>query len=198
MTKDAESPGIARLHWKRRPSKNLALIVIGGGIAVALIAVVSVLTGGNVTNGKLSSTNELVGQRMKNFSLGGLNGGEIKAPWESSRASVIVFFGSYCGPCKAEMPKIAKYIRTNNPSPVEVLAVDATDKRSSAQAMVKKDGVTFQVAFDPNGVVTSGIFGFIAVPESVFVNAKGVVTGVHIGAIPESQLADAIRALRRT
>ena len=198
MTKDAESPRIARLHWKRRPSKNLTLIPIGGGIAVSLIAVVSVLTGGNVTNGKVLSTSELVGHRLKNFSLGGLNGGEIRAPWESGRASVIVFFASYCGPCKAEMPKIAKYIQTNNPSPVEVLAVDATDVRSSAQAMVKKDGVTFQVAFDPNGVVTSGIFGFLAVPESVFVNAKGVVTGVHFGAIPKKQLADAIRALRTT
>jgi len=198
MTLEAESSDITSPRRKRTLSKKSVLISVGSAIAVVVIAVVSALTGGNVTNGKLGSTNELVGQHMKNFSLDGLNGGEIRAPWESGRASVIVFFASYCGPCQGEMPKIAKYIRINSPSPVEVLGVDATDKRPSAQAMVKKDDVTFPVAFDSKGVVISGIFGFDYVPESVFINAKGVVTGVHLGAIPKNQLANAIRSLKAT
>ncbi len=196
MTVDADSHETASRRFTRQSSRKRTLIGLGVLTAIALIAVVSVLTGGKVTNGNVLTTSELVGQRLKSFSLNGLDGGEIRAPWESGRASVIVFFASYCGPCKAEMPKIAKYIRMNNPSPVEVLAVDATDVRSSAQAMVKKDGVTFPVAFDPNGVVTSGIFRFTAVPESVFVNAKGVVTGVDFGAIPKKQLASAIHSLK--
>jgi hypothetical protein len=44
--------------------------------------------------------------------------------------------------------------------------------------------------------VTSGIFGFEYVPESVFVSARGVVMGVHYGAIPAKQLAAAIASLR--
>jgi hypothetical protein len=93
------------------------------------------------------------------------------------------------------MPKIARYIRNHNSYPVEVMAVDADDKRPAAQSMIKEDGVTFPVAYDPQGIVTSGVFGFIDVPESVFVNARGVVTGVHYGAIPERQLAAAIASL---
>jgi hypothetical protein len=64
--------------------------------------------------------------------------------------------------------------------------------------MVKKDGVTFSVSFDPNGTVTSGIFGFSTVPESVFLNAKGVVTNVYFGAIPKKQLASGIKLLKST
>jgi len=108
MNTDTEASETSHLRRKRLSPRRSAVIGVGVAITIAAIAVVSVLTGNNVTNGKISSTNELVGQRMKNFSLGGLNGGEIRAPWESGRASVIVFFGSYCGPCKAEMPKIAK------------------------------------------------------------------------------------------
>ena len=171
-------------------------IGIGTVVAVALIAVVSVLTGGKVTNGDVAPTSALVGKHVKGFTLDGLNGGTLKAPWESGRASVEVFFASYCGPCQGEMPKIAAYIRHHDPNPVEVLAIDAIDDRSPAQAMVKKDDVTFPVAFDPNGVVTTGIFGFGEVPESVFVNAKGVVTKVYFGAIPEQQLAKGIKSLR--
>jgi thiol-disulfide isomerase/thioredoxin len=165
------------------------------GLVIALIALVSALTGGKVTSGTLGTKAALVGHHLEKFALAGLNGGHVDAPWASHRASVVVFFGSWCPPCQGEMPKIAAYIRTHNPGPVEVVAVDADDKLPSAQAMVKKDRVTFPVAYDPNGVVTSGIFGFENVPESVFVNAHGVVLGVHYGAIAPKQLAAAIASL---
>ena len=196
MTVNADSDETASRRFTRQSSRKRTLIGLVVIIAIALIAVVSVLTGGRVTNGNLLTTSELVGHRLKSFSLNGLNGGEAQAPWKSGRASVIIFFASFCGPCQSEMPKIAKYVRANSPSPVEILAVDANDNRAAAQAMVKKDRVTFPVAFDPYGVVTTGIFKFEDVPESAFVSAKGVVTGVYFGAIPEKQLAAAIHSLK--
>lgn len=167
---------------------------IGFAIAIALIAVISALTGSSTTNTK-APTSILVGHHLHGFSLDGLSGGTVRAPWEGGRPSVEIFFASYCGPCRVEMPKIAKYLRTHNLGPVAILAIDVTDQRSAAKAMVEKDGFTFPVAFDPNGVVTSGVFGFSYVPESVFVSAQGVVTGVYYGAIPKRQLASSIKSL---
>lgn len=184
---------------RRHLSKRVVMSIIAVVLAVVLIAVVSALTGGNVTsggNGKVLPTTKLVGEHVKDFTLTGLNGGEIHAPWTQGRASVLIFFASWCLPCQGEMPKVAAYIRTHSPSPVEVVGIDANDERSAAQAFVKKDGVTFPVAFDANGTVTSGIFGFAELPESVFINAKGVVTNVHFGAIPKRALASGIKALK--
>jgi hypothetical protein len=96
------------------------------------------------------------------------------------------------------MPKIAKYIRTHTLSPVDVVAVDAVDKRTAARAMIKKDDVTFPVAFDPNGTVTTGLFGFQAVPESVFLSPSGVVKGVYYGAIPKNILIEGLKSLKST
>jgi thiol-disulfide isomerase/thioredoxin len=173
---------------------------IGVVVAIALIAVVSVLTGGSVTSGNKNvlTSSALVGHHVKGFSLEGLNGGVVTSPWSDGRASVLVFFASYCGPCQGEMPKIAAYIRTHNPHPIDILAVDAVDKRTAAQAMIKKDGVTFPVAFDPNGTITTGLFGFEDVPESVFVNAKGIIKGVYYGAIPKNILITGLKKLRAT
>ena len=173
--------------------------ILIGATAILLfgaIAIVSELTGGNVPNNGAAPTSALVGHRVKDFSIGGLNGGTTRAPWESGRASVLVFFASYCVPCQGEMPKIAAYIRVHNPDPVEVLAVDAIDERGAAQAMIRKDDVTFPVAFDPNGAVTTGVFGFGQVPESVFVSSKGIVERVFYGAIPKQQLATGIKMLK--
>ncbi len=178
-----------------RFKRRLVPIAVGVLGVIGLIAVASSLTGGQAPK-STNSNSSLIGVHVKDFSLGGLNGGTIKAPWESDRASVLVFFASYCGPCQGEMPKIASYIRAHNPSPVDIVAVDAIDERSSAQAMIKRDDVTFPVAFDPNGVVTNGVFGFGEIPESVFINSEGVVVKVYYGAIPERLLARGITMLK--
>jgi cytochrome c biogenesis protein CcmG/thiol:disulfide interchange protein DsbE len=185
---------------RRHFSNRVIVIAAAVVLVVALVGVVSALTGAKVTSGgkgNVLATSALVGHRVQNFGLPGLNGGEIHAPWTAGHESVLIFFASWCTPCQGEMPKVAAYIRAHNPGPIDVVGIDANDARSAAQKFVKKDGVTFPVAFDPNGTVTSGDFGFQALPESVFINAKGVVKEVYIGAIPEKVLASDIKTLKR-
>jgi len=174
------------------------MIAVAAALAIAAVAVVSDLTGGKVTNGHgaVLPTSALVGEHVRNFSLPGLRGGVERAPWTLGRASVLIFFASWCTPCQGEIPKVAAYLRSHDPSPVEVLGIDANDERGAALNFVRRDGVTFPVAFDANGNVTSEVFGFEELPESVFINAKGVVTEVYFGAIPEAKLARGIRSLR--
>jgi thiol-disulfide isomerase/thioredoxin len=184
---------------RRHLSNRVIAVIAAILLIVVLIAVVSALTGGKVTSGGrgvVLPTSKLVGHHVQSFKLAGLSGGEIHAPWTQGHASVLIFFASWCTPCQGEMPKVAAYIRAHSPSPVDVVGVDANDERSAAQAFVKKDGVTFPVAFDANGTVTSGVFGFQELPESVFVNAKGVVVKVYFGAIPERVLASGIKMLK--
>jgi thioredoxin-like negative regulator of GroEL len=62
-------------------------------------------------------------------------------------------------------------------------------------AFVKKSGVAFPVAFDPN-LTVAALFNLQAIPDTAFVNAKGVVTQIYSGAIPKSQLEKGIATLR--
>lgn len=172
-------------------------IGIGVALAVALIAVVSVLTGAKVNNNHVVlPKTALVGKHVKDFTLEGLAGGTESGPWTQGRASVLVFFASWCTPCRGEIPRVAAWVRAHDTGPVEVLGIDANDERAAAEAFVKKDGVTFPVAFDADGTVTSSVFGFAQLPETVFISAKGVVTGVHFGAISNAALAKGVEALR--
>ncbi len=167
---------------------------IGTVMAVALIVVVSILTGGS-TKSSNPPVSALVGTTVKRFTLSGLSGGRERAPWAIGHASVLIFFASWCDPCKVEMPKLAAYLRTHDMGAVSVLGVDANDQRSSAQTFVRKDGVMFPVAYDANGTVTSSVFNFRQLPETVFVNAHGVVADVIYGAISTKQLSTGIHAL---
>ena len=156
--------------------------------SASVIVIVSILTGGPVKGNQGFATSNLVGTTVKSFTLSGLNGGEQRAPWASGHPGVLIFFASYCGPCHKEMPEVAKYVSTHDEKPVVVMGIDAVDRLSSGQAFIKKSDVTFPVAFDPNGVVTTNIFKFANVPETVFVTKHGVVQHVYFGAIPVSQL----------
>ena len=175
-------------------------IGIGTVVAIALIIVVSILTGGHVTTNTITANNQptsaLDGTTVKSFSLSGLISGTVNAPWRSGHAGVLIFFASWCGPCKAEMPKVAAYLSRHHEGSIKVVGIDVNDPVSAGRAFVKKDGVTFPVGSDPNFAVTSGIFRFVAIPETVFVSATGVVQQVYFGAIPTTQLVKGIAALR--
>ncbi len=173
-----------------RPSPKMFISLgLGVVIAVALIAIVSVVTGGKVTN----SSNQ--GKRIATFSASGLDGGTQRSPWSSGHPSVLVFFASWCEPCHKEIPRLAKYVSSHSQGRVQVLGIDTGDQRAAAQAFTKKDHVTFNVAFDPNYKISAGLFKLAALPDTVFLNAKGVVQNVHIGPISTAQFSSEIRSL---
>jgi thiol-disulfide isomerase/thioredoxin len=170
-------------------------IGIGTVLAVALIAVMSVLTGGKVTT-TTGLTSALTGHHVKSFSLSSVNEAHaVSAPWASGHPTVLIFFASWCGPCQEEMPKVSTYVRTHNLGAVRVLGMDANDELSAAKHFLATSGTTFPVAFDANGTVTSTEFDFQQLPETVFISGSGVVRSVYFGAVPVARLRSGIAAL---
>jgi peroxiredoxin len=173
------------------------LIAISAVVAVALIAVVSVLTGGHVKTQNGQAISPLVGTTIKVFKAPGVTSASVESPWASGHPTVLVFFGSWCTICHTEMPKIASYLSTHDVAPVSILGDDNNEPLSDAKAFVKKLDLTFPVASDPNNSISVGVFGFsFGDPETVFLNKHGVVKEVHLGAISIKEFREGIAALK--
>ena len=160
---------------------------IGTVLAVALIVVVSLLTGGRPATSS-APPNAVVGTRASSFALPSLAGGTLRPPYDAGHHTALVFMASYCAPCRAELPRLVAYLRSHSTGSLRVVGVDSSDQRSAALAFVRADHVPFPVAFDPTSTVASS-FQLVAIPDTVFVNARGRVVNVVIGKITPAQFA---------
>lgn len=162
---------------------------IGTAVAVALIVVVSLLTGGR------STPNALIGTEARTFTLPTLSGGTLTAPYATGQPTVLVFMASYCGPCRAELPHLVAYLRDHSTGSVRVIGVDTGDQRPAALAFVHGDAVPFPVTFDPNSTVAAS-FGLVGIPDTIFINAQGKVANVVIAKITPEQFASDVAAIK--
>ncbi len=130
---------------------------------------------------------------MPSFTLARLGGGApLKVP-PGRRPAVLLFFASWCGPCRHEIPALAhlyasQQARHSRLAEVVLLGVDGSDPQGAARAFVRQSGVTFPVGTDPTYAVTQGRFGFDGLPEAVAVRPDGTIAAVHYGALPATTL----------
>jgi thiol-disulfide isomerase/thioredoxin len=84
------------------------------------------------------------------------------------RAVVVNFWGSWCPPCRAEMPLLQAAHRRLGDR-VMFIGIDEGDSRSAAISFLHKVGVTYPVGFDGNGGVERS-FSIISTPVTFWIS----------------------------
>jgi thiol-disulfide isomerase/thioredoxin len=174
----------------------MMLISLGIGLVLALILIgtVTSLTSSTTTTTLVPAP--IVGKQVAGFREPGLTGGTVTSPWTSGHPSVVIFFASFCTPCREELPRLAGLAGNGVMGNVRVIGIAANDVASAAAAFTSRAHVRFPVAFDGTGAITTGHFGFETIPETVFINAKGIVTSVLFGSISSHAFLSGVTALR--
>ena len=109
--------------------------------------------------------------------------------------ALINVWGSWCEPCKQELPHFAHYLAQNGDR-VQLIGVDVEEKSPAvARKFVTTHGMTWPILYDANGS-TRGKFG-MGVPVTWFVDASGRVVHKKYGPFhsPEEIQLDVIKYL---
>lgn len=100
---------------------------------------------------------------------------------------VINFWASWCDACREEEPVLVAAWQHYRVQGVMFLGVAFQDKQPDGTAFLRQYGVTFPSGPDLDGTAPTD-YGVTGVPETVFVNARGIVLTKVAGPIDDGTL----------
>jgi thiol-disulfide isomerase/thioredoxin len=112
--------------------------------------------------------------------------GTDKISVESLRGPLIVnVWGSWCGPCKQEMPYFVDFHHQAN-GKVKLLGIAVEEaKAQDSKDFIISYGITWPNLYDAKGI-TRAIFG-MGVPVTWFIDEQGTVVYKHIGVVKSTE-----------
>jgi thiol-disulfide isomerase/thioredoxin len=124
-----------------------------------------------------------------------LSGGEL--PSLAGKIVLVDFWASWCAPCKASFPMMAKLHADYAKRGFTIVAVSVDDKPAAAQAFAKKLAPPFLTVHDRDHKLVQQV-AVPAMPTSYLIGRDGRIRSVHSGFhgdVTEKQLRREIEAL---
>jgi thiol-disulfide isomerase/thioredoxin len=145
-------------------TKTLGIVVV---IAVVVIAAVLVA----VSRGSSSaSASSFEGQVIKP--------GAFAVAGYAGKPLVVNVFGSWCPPCNAEAPDLAKFSQSNPGA--QVVGVASEDTQKAAEDFMVQYGLAYPLVVDDGSLISQ--FAISAYPTTIFFDAKGKEVDRLVGA----------------
>lgn len=106
------------------------------------------------------------------------------------RASLVVFWASWCGPCNQEAPAVERFARSGA-GRGRIVGVDWSDRRGSALAFIRRFGWSFPTLRDGEGTVGND-YELTNLPETFVLNGTGHIERTLHGPQTEASLTGAL------
>ncbi|MCM4157223.1 TlpA disulfide reductase family protein [Gramella sp. AN32] len=117
------------------------------------------------------------GEIVENFTLKNLKGEKVELNSFRGKYVYLDFWASWCGPCRAQHPGLAKLYKKYNNKGFEIISVSLDNYKTKWEKAVEKDNMTWTNLYDPKGIkgdiaLTYKIF---SVPISFLIDPQGKV-----------------------
>ncbi len=113
---------------------------------------------------------DVVRQPAKKFSVKDVAGNGLRSDQLAGRIVVMDFWTTWCAPCLEELPGLAAYQeRIKGRNDVAFLSMDVTDERSTLEAFVKKNKISFPVYL---GDALLGPYEIMSFPTKLIIDMR--------------------------
>ena len=154
-------------------------------VMAAIMGVVGLLAFGFTKNPKLVKS-PLVGTPAPGFKITELNTGEPLSSADLQGTPYLLnFWASWCAACRDEAPYLKRAYEGYEKSgrKIRVIGIAIQDTPEKARAFARRFGKHYFLAMDSKRGDISLNWGLYGVPETFFVNGRGIITHKHIGAL---------------
>jgi len=132
-------------------------------------------------------TNE--GNRAPDFMTTTLSDEEVSLSDLRGQVVLLNFWGTWCGPCRREMPEFQSLYEEYGDKNFTILAMAVRDTEKDMREFKDEFGLTFPLALDVNNEVNE-MYGIVNQPSSLVIDANGVIIRKFFGITLESQLKE--------
>jgi thiol-disulfide isomerase/thioredoxin len=122
-----------------------------------------------------------------------LGEGTLRSGSFDGAVTVVNFWASWCGPCRAEQAELEKLYEKYAPQGVRFLGVNIRDEKTNARAHVEEFGVTYPSVFNPDSTIAFK-YRVLFIPTTFVLDRGGRVAWKIIGPTREPDLIRAIES----
>ncbi len=148
---------------------------------IAFVLLVALLAAG-LSNDPRKVPSPLVGKPAPDFKLPLLNDPTVTFSPQALKGKVwlLNIWASWCNACRAEHPVLNELAKKNI---VAIVGFDYKDTNAEARAWLKKLGNPYDVVVTDQKGLAGFDYGVYGVPETFFIDKKGIIRYKHIGPI---------------
>ncbi|MGO9379326.1 MAG: redoxin domain-containing protein [Dissulfurispiraceae bacterium] len=123
----------------------------------------------------------LTGQKAPDFTLTDLTGKSVSLASHKGKVVILVFWASWCPPCKDELRSLNKLYNMYKGRGLVVLAVSSDRSLSNVNEFVLQNPVDFEILFDDKLSVSRDLYKAFMVPTTFIIDKRGIIFKKHFG-----------------
>ena len=132
--------------------------------------------------------------KAADFTVTDMNGKVVRLSDMKGKIIVVNFWATWCTYCKMEMPDFQEMYEKYGDE-VVFMMVNYKESKSVVSSFINKEGYTFPVYFDTNGMAAA-LYGVSGFPTTFFFNEDGSFVARASGAIPASTIEQGIAMVK--
>ena len=188
MIDSLSEPTDAELADEETKRRRVIFALVGGFLAV-LVGIVAVQWA--VDSGDAQDSDADEGDPLPVAALTTLEGDPFPLESIVGAPTVLNFFASWCGPCRAELPSFQEVSQARK-GKVKFVGINTRETDiDNALELVAETGVTYTVALGDDGTLFQDVGG-LGMPATAFVSAEGRIVEVHSGILTQGDLENKI------
>ncbi|MCY4145465.1 MAG: redoxin domain-containing protein [Chloroflexi bacterium] len=134
------------------------------------------------------------GKRAPAFSIATLDGERLSLADLRGKVTLLNFWGTWCGPCRREMPEFQRVYAEWAARGFEILAIAYNDTAAAMSDFRAEFGLSFPLALDDTGAVNEA-YAIQTRPSSFLIDKDGRIVMRHFGVLSQAQLDDMLMAV---
>ncbi len=136
-----------------------------------------------------------VGDKAPDFELVDLEGNKHRLSDYKGQGVFLNFWGTWCPPCKKEMPYIERQHNEFQEKDVHVLSVNIAEPSLKVETFRDQYGLTFPIAIDKDKSVKEA-YNVVQLPATILINEHGVIEKIITGEMSEDDIKSFMESIQ--